>query len=95
MPDDEPSPLAADVEAAIQEEELERAAAGPPGGFPVCPFCKCDPARLSSIPFKQGPVQYMLLYCGQKTCRKIVAAVLISIERPAVVPAAPGRIIKP
>lgn len=87
--------IATEVESKIAAEEQARAERGPTGGYPVCPYCKSDPATFNSIPMKLGAVQYVILYCSNRRCRKIHSASIISVDAPRVMPAPPGAIIRP
>lgn len=53
---------------------------------PVCPHCGTDPARLRTMPIKLAgmPIIWMIIYCAEEFCRKIIAIAPVGADQPLV-----------
>ncbi len=47
---------------------------------PRCPYCRMDPAGVTSAPFQIGPFTELTLFCSNPACRKILAIQLIGVQ---------------
>lgn len=76
------------------ESQIRREAEAAGITLPKCPYCGEQPARVRSMPFQLNQIMTALtIYCGNKTCAKILGVQVMSVEQPRIATPQSGPMI--
>lgn len=71
-------------ESAPQTEAPPAPKAETPLPKPVCPYCGDDPVKILGRTFNVGRFKFMLPFCANMDCRKLIPAILLDVAEPMI-----------